>query len=117
MKRNNVNLLSAGTLKGTDVVNEAGENLGELEEIMLDLNNGRVAYAVLSFGGLMGLGDKFFAVPWQAFTLNQNREELILNVNKEVLENAPGFDKHNWPQVATSAWLDNVYSHYGYSYS
>lgn len=117
MESNSVNLLSAGSLKGTDVVNKAGENLGELEELMVDLSNGRVAYAVLSFGGFMGLGDKLFAIPWKAFTVDQNREEIVLNVDKEVLEDAPGFDKNNWPQVATSAWLNNVYSHYGYSYS
>ena len=117
MESNSVNLLSAGSLKGTDVVNKAGENLGELEELMVDLSNGRVAYAVLSFGGFMGLGDKLFAIPWNAFSVDQNREEIVLNVDKEVLKNAPGFDKDNWPQVATSAWLNNVYSHYGYSYS
>lgn len=112
-----VNLLSAGTLKGTDVVNRAGENLGELEELMLDLSNGRVAYAVLSFGGFLGLGDKLFAIPWKAFSIDQNHERVVLNVDKDVLDDAPGFDKDDWPQVATSAWLNNVYSHYGFSYS
>ncbi|MCA9954576.1 MAG: PRC-barrel domain-containing protein [Ardenticatenaceae bacterium] len=117
MENNHVNLLSAGTLKGTDVVNKVGENLGELEEIMLDLRNGRVAYAVLSFGGFMGLGDKLFAIPWKALSVDEEHEQIVLNVEKEVLEDAPGFDKDNWPQTATSAWLDNVYSHYGFSYS
>lgn len=117
MENNSVNLLSAGSLKGTEVVNQAGENLGELEEIMLDLSNGRVAYAVLSFGGFMGLGDKLFAIPWNAFSIDQNHEQIVLNVDKEVLKDAPGFDKNNWPQVATSVWLNNVHSHYGYSYS
>lgn len=113
----NVRVLSAGTLKGTDVVNKSGESLGELEELMLDLNTGQVAYAVLSFGGFLGFGDKLFAIPWKAFSVDQNEEQIVLNVDKELLKDAPGFDKDNWPQVATSAWLSDVYSHYGFSYS
>jgi len=107
-------VLSAGTLTGDRVRNSAGEDLGKIEEIMIDVQTGRVAYAVLSFGGFLGIGDKLFAVPWQALTLNEADHEFILNVDKATLENAPGFDKDNWPDMADPNWASQVYSHYGY---
>jgi sporulation protein YlmC with PRC-barrel domain len=111
-----VNLLSTGSLTDTDVINPTGQQLGNLKEIMLDVNTGQVAYAVLSFGGLLGMGDKLFAIPWQALHVDQDREKIVLNVKKEVLENAPGFDKDNWPQSDNAAWLGDVYRYYGYTY-
>jgi sporulation protein YlmC with PRC-barrel domain len=112
-----VDLLSSDTLQGTKVVNGRGENLGHLEEVMLDLASGRVAYAVLSFGGVLGIGNKLFAVPWQALTINEDEEEIMMEVSKESLENAPGFDKDNWPQSATTTWLGEVHDYYGYPYT
>jgi sporulation protein YlmC with PRC-barrel domain len=107
-------VMSAGTLAGDRVRNTAGEDLGKIEEIMLDVPTGRVAYAVLSFGGFLGLGNKLFAVPWEALTLNERDHEFILNVDKEQLDNAPGFDKDNWPDMADPAWGSQVFKHYGY---
>ncbi len=114
--KDKVNFLSAGSLIGTDVVNRQGENLGDLEEIMLDLRSGQVAYAVLSFGGILGIGNKLFAIPWQALEIDQDNEKIVLNKDKEFLENAPGFDKDEWPQ-ATATWLNEVHDYYGYTYS
>ncbi len=93
------NVLSASTLIGDTIRNRQGEELGSLEEIMIDLNSGRVAYAVLSFGGFLGLGDKYFAIPWQALFVDTEKEEIVLDISKEKLENAPGFDKDNWPST------------------
>src|SRR5438105_9704065 len=93
-------VMSAGTLAGDHVRNAAGDDLGKLEEIMLDVPTGRVAYAVLSFGGFLGMGNKLFAVPWDALTLDEENHEFILNVDKQTLDNAPGFDKDNWPDMA-----------------
>ena len=107
-------VLSCGSLIGTSVKNRQGENLGDLKEIMVDTNSGRVAYAVLSFGGFLGLGDKYFAIPWDAFTVNTSDETLILNVDKERLENAPGFDKDNWPSGADHDYLTSIYDYYQY---
>jgi len=107
-------VMSAGTLAGDRVRNAAGEDLGKIEEIMLDVPSGRVAYAVLSFGGFLGMGNKLFAVPWNALTLDEQEHEFILNVDKQVLENAPGFDKDNWPDMADPNWGSQIYSHYGY---
>lgn len=111
-----VRALSASTMIGDDVTNPAGEDLGNVEEIMLDVNGGRIAYAVLSFGGFLGLGDKLFAVPWDALTVDTEEHAFILDVDKETLENAPGFDKDNWPQTVNGddAWLVEVYDYYGY---
>lgn len=111
-----VSLLSAGTLAGTPVTNMAGEDLGHIEEIMLDLRTGNVAYVVVSFGGILGIGSKLFAVPWQALQIDQDNEQVIMNVDRELLENAPGFDDDNWPQTAEPAWLGEVYTYYGYTY-
>jgi sporulation protein YlmC with PRC-barrel domain len=107
-------LLSASTLKGDNVVNHLGEDLGKIEEIMLDLDRGRIAYAVLSFGGFLGMGDKLFAIPWQAFTVDTVQKRLILNTKKELLEKATGFDKSNWPNMADPSWGATVYGYYGY---
>jgi sporulation protein YlmC with PRC-barrel domain len=106
--------LSATSLIGDGVVNTSGEDLGKIEDLMIDIQSGRVAYAVLSFGGFLGLGDKFFALPWEAMTLDTNRKVFVLNVDKDVLEKAPGFDKNNWPQTGDSDWLTGVYEYYGY---
>jgi len=108
-------VLSAGTLAGDRVRNEAGDDLGKIEELMIDVPSGRVAYAVLSFGGFLGMGNKLFAVPWNALTVDEQEHEFILNVDKEVLENAPGFDKDNWPDMADPNWGSQIYNHYGYT--
>ncbi len=106
-------VMSAGTLAGDRVRNSAGEDLGKIEEIMLDVPTGRVAYAVLSFGGFLGMGDKLFAIPWDALTLNERDHEFILNVDKQRLENAPGFDKDNWPDMADESFRQQIYDYYG----
>ncbi len=107
-------VMSAGTLAGDRVRNSVGEDLGKLEEIMLDVPTGRVAYAVLSFGGFLGMGTKLFAIPWEALTLNEADHEFILDVDKQRLENAPGFDKDSWPDMADPTFGRKIYDYYGY---
>ena len=107
-------VLTASSLKGDKVVNHQGEDLGEIQEIMLDLDHGRIAYAVLSFGGFLGMGDKLFAIPWQAFSVDTVQKRLVLNTKKELLEKATGFDKSNWPNMADPTWGSTVYGYYGY---
>jgi sporulation protein YlmC with PRC-barrel domain len=107
-------VLTASALKGDKVVNHQGEDLGKIEELMIDLDRGRIAYAVLSFGGFLGMGDKLFAIPWQAFGAHKTGETLVLNVKKELLEKATGFDKSNWPNMADHTWGSNLYGYYGY---
>ena len=110
-------VLQATKMIGGKVLNRAGEGLGNLKELVIDLEEGRVAYAVLSFGGFLGKGDKLFAIPWEALTLNPNDHTFILDAEKEVLEEAPGFDKDHWPDNAQyeAGWLLDIYEYYGYS--
>jgi sporulation protein YlmC with PRC-barrel domain len=112
VSRENSNFLSASALKGDKVVNRAGEDLGQVEDFMIDLENGRIAYAVLSFGGFLGMGNKLFAIPWQALKLELYEHAFILDVNKEILEKAEGFEKGKWP--LTCEELSRVYTYYGY---
>ena len=106
-------VLSASTLAGDQVQNSAGEDLGTVDEIMIDIPAGKVAYAVLSFGGFLGMGNKLFAVPWSALRLDEDKKHFILDVDKKKLENAPGFDKDNWPDMADTSWGTRIYSYYG----
>jgi sporulation protein YlmC with PRC-barrel domain len=106
-------VMSAGTLTGDRVRNSTGEDLGKIEEIMLDVPTGRVAYAVLSYGGFLGLGNKLFAVPWQALTLNERDHEFILDMDQNRLENAPGFDKDEWPDMADPTFGSQIHEYYG----
>jgi sporulation protein YlmC with PRC-barrel domain len=107
-------VLSASTLKGDKVVNLQGEDLGKVEELMIDLNRGRVAYAVLSFGGFLGMGDKLFAIPWEALAVDTTEKRFVLNLDKELLKRASGFDKSNWPNMTDPAWGAELYGYYGY---
>jgi sporulation protein YlmC with PRC-barrel domain len=106
-------VMSASSLSGDRVRNSAGEDLGKLKELMIDVPSGRIAYAVLSFGGVLGLGDKLFAVPFDALVLDEDEKDFILNADKATLENAPGFDKDNWPDMADQGWGSQIYRHYG----
>src|SRR5689334_19132168 len=97
-------VMAASTLEGDAVRNSAGEDLGKIEDIMLDVQSGQVAYAVLSFGGFLGVGNKLFAVPWSALTLDTDNECFVLDVSKDRLKDAPGFDKDHWPSMADPRW-------------
>ena len=109
-------ILSASTLNGTIVKNFNNETIGEIQDLMIDLESGNVAYVVLSFGGFLGLGNKLFAIPLEAFDFNNHDTDahVALDINKEKLENAPGFDKDNWPKHPQREFMAEVYSHYGY---
>lgn len=106
-------VLSASTLAGDTVKNSAGDDLGKVDQLMIDIPTGRIAYAVLSFGGFMRMGNKLFAVPWEALKVDEDRKCFILDVEKSRLENAPGFDKDNWPDMADRTWGSQIYSYYG----
>lgn len=106
-------ILSSSSITGTNVVNQKGESLGEIKDLMIDTDHGTVNYAVLSFGGFLGLGDKYFAVPFEAFSVNTTTERFVLNVTKDVLEKAPGFDKNNWPKSSDTEYWNSLYDVYG----
>jgi sporulation protein YlmC with PRC-barrel domain len=105
-------LMGAHTLLGEDVCNCQDEDLGDIKEIMLDTQTGHIAYAVLAFGGWLGMGGKLFAVPWHSLTLDSNQHRFVLDCSKEQLQNAPGFDKHHWPDMASTAFATEIHSFY-----
>jgi sporulation protein YlmC with PRC-barrel domain len=106
-------LMGADTLIGDDVYNTADESLGSIKELMVDMTSGKISYAVLSYGGFLGMGDRLFAVPWQALKLDTNKKRFTLNVSKDQLKDAPGFDKDHWPSMADSTWASNIHTFYG----
>jgi sporulation protein YlmC with PRC-barrel domain len=106
-------LMGADTLLGEKVVNAYDVELGDIKEIMLDMQTGQVAYAVLAFGGFMGMGEKLFAVPWQALHLDTANKRFLLNVDKDRLKTAPGFNKDAWPDMADMQWANSIHSFYG----
>lgn len=99
-------VLAASTLKGDKVTNAKGEDLGKVEEIMIDLEKGKIAYVVLSFGRVNWMpNNKLFAVPWEALSISFHDKKFVLNISQETLKNAPGFDRDRWPDVADFGWL------------
>ena len=105
-------LMGANTLIGNDVYSQDEENVGDIKEIMLNTNTGEVCYAVLSYGGFLGVGTKLFAVPWEALTLDTENKRFVLNVDSSILEDAPGFDKDDWPDMADEIWAEKVHNFY-----
>jgi len=105
--------MRASKLIGSDVRNAQGENLGEIKDLVVDVNNERVYYAVLSFGGFLGLGDKLFAYPVRAFTQAADSDKVILNVDKAKLKAAPGFEKDRYPDFADRRYGDEVDRYFG----
>jgi len=89
---------------GYSVQNLQGEDLGEIEDLMVDVNNSQVRYAVLSFGGFLDIGDKLFAIPLDTIQFNAEEQAFILDVDEERLEQAPGFERENWPDTANPDW-------------
>ena len=96
-------VLGATSLTKDAVRNRNGDDLGSLKEVMIDIPAGRVAYAVLSFGGFLGIGNKLFAIPWEMLAVDEDRQCLLLDIDKKTLENAPGFDKDHWPDMSDPA--------------
>lgn len=106
-------LMTSSTLEGDEVMNLQGDRLGKIDEIMLDVPQGRIAYAVMSSGGVLGLGEKLFAVPWSALTLDTSRKCFVMDADKSRFENAPGFNKSHWPSDAEFDGLgDQIHSYW-----
>ena len=106
-------LMGADTLIGDHVHNMKNEHLGEIKEIMLDVRSGKIAYAVMSSGGVLSIGEKLFAVPWEALKLDTENKQFRLDIAKERIENAPGFDTDHWPDMANPQWKNDIHSYYG----
>jgi hypothetical protein len=102
------------SILGAKVLNRERQDLGTIEDLVVDTRGSRVAYAILSFGGFLQMCDKHFAIPWAALAFNVADKIAVLNVDKDRLKNAPGFDKDHWPDMADTEWGSQIHGHYGY---
>jgi sporulation protein YlmC with PRC-barrel domain len=107
-------LISAGNLVGYQVRNADGEELGKIEEILLDVSTGVIACAVLSFGSFPGMGRKLYPIPWAALTLDAGNQSFTLNLERDKLQQVPGFDRDEWPNVADPQCAAEVFGYYGH---
>lgn len=109
--------IKASTIIGTQVVDPKGNSLGDIKEIVIDPRTGKVAYAVVSFGGFLGLGEKLFAIPFSAFEYKVTKSDLVaseyvLNISRERLQAAPGFDADHWPLMRDEKWHRDLHTYY-----
>ena len=107
--------IKASGVIGTDVVDAKGDKLGDIKELVIDPPTARVAYAVVSFGGFLGMGKKLFAVPFGAFRYNVTKNQYVFDVSRERLTAAPGFDPDQWPSMADEKWNRDVHKYYDHS--
>ncbi|MDI1352155.1 MAG: PRC-barrel domain-containing protein [bacterium] len=106
-------IVKAGQVSGTKVKNEMKVHLGEIKEFVVNKNLGQVTYAVLELYGDLGFDDKYFAFPWSVFSYNATEDYFILNVAKERLKRAPGFDKNKWPDFTEPGFIALLTDFYG----
>jgi sporulation protein YlmC with PRC-barrel domain len=106
-------LMTASKMCGNKVINPQNETLGQIDQIVIDVPRGRIAYAAMASGGFLGLGERLFAVPWTTLVYDAGRECFVMDARKEVFENAPGFDKDSWPTQPHDGWHDEVHRYYG----
>jgi hypothetical protein len=95
------------------VFNPGGEHLGDIEDVIVDLTNIRIAFGVLSFGGIFGLGEKRYAIPWEMLQYDEKRERFILDIEKEKLETAESFDRDRYPYSGYGPWAPGIYGFWG----
>jgi sporulation protein YlmC with PRC-barrel domain len=105
-------VMAAATLGGDKVITSDGEDIGKISDIMLDVRGGRIAYAVLSSGGFLGMGNTLYAIPWSALTLDTGEKCFRLDIAAERIKNAPGFDKDHWPAMADEQWGSSLHEYY-----
>ncbi len=105
--------VKASSIIGTNVVDPKDDSLGDIKEVVIDPVTGKVAYAVVSFGGFLSEeGEKLFAVPFNALKYNEAENEYVLDVSKERLKTTPGFDPDHWPSIDDETWDRDLYMNY-----
>ena len=92
-------VLTATSIIGDRVENPAGEHLGKIKDIMLNVKTGEIEYFIIEFGGFLGIGEKFFAIPFRLLSIDSDKQVFLFNQKREVLDKAPGFDKYHWPET------------------
>lgn len=107
--------LPSKKLVGAAVQNSSGEKIGSIEDLVIDTDSGKVTYAALGVGGVLGIGEKLFAVPFEEFKLTEDSSKnpaLVLDISKDRLEKSPGFDKNNWPDFGNPQWRNQINGYY-----
>jgi sporulation protein YlmC with PRC-barrel domain len=109
---------TSGVLKGSDLIGMKvegpnGKTLGIIKDLVIDPMDGDIDYAVLDYGGFLGVSDKYFAVPWDALRFSDDRTKVLLDVTKKDLKQAPGFDKKHWPDLSSRDQTIVIYEFYG----
>ncbi|HTR07341.1 MAG TPA: PRC-barrel domain-containing protein [Paraburkholderia sp.] len=105
-------VMAAATLDGNKVVSSDGEHIGKISDIMVDVRDGRVAYAVLSEGGFLGMGSSLHAIPWGALTLDTAEKVFRVDITAQRIKDDPGFDKDHWPSMADPQWGSQLHEYY-----
>lgn len=108
-----VRRLSATSIMSDKIENPHGEELGRIDNLMININTGEVEYAVVEFGAFLGVGGKLFAIPFGELRLDPENKIFILNRTKEYLKDSPGFDKTHWPDTNDHTYFENVGMYYG----
>jgi hypothetical protein len=105
----NHQLISSEDVEGTDVYSPAREKIGEIDHLMIDKMSGKVTYAVMSFGGFLGMGHNHYPVPWAALRYDTSLDGFVTNVTENQLRDAPAFSDDSWTD---RDWERKVYTHY-----
>jgi sporulation protein YlmC with PRC-barrel domain len=107
------NVWLATALLNDRVRNSAGEDLGRIEDLAIDPETGSIQYAILSFGGLLGVGNKLFPIPWSSLRMSASRDHVLFDIDKETIRRAPSFERDAWPDWSDPVWQRDIYDHYG----
>jgi sporulation protein YlmC with PRC-barrel domain len=105
-------VMAAATLDGNKVISSDGEHVGKISDIMLDVQSGRIAYAVLAEGGFLGMGATLHAIPWNALTLDTDEKCFRVDITAQQIKEEPGFDKDHWPSMADITWGSELHRYY-----
>ena len=106
-------LISSDKVEGTAVYNHQGEKLGSIYALMIDKISGKVAYAVMSFGGFLGIGDRYHPLPWSVLKYDTRQGGYAVGLDRSVLEGAPTYSSAETPNWSDRRWGEQVHKHYG----
>jgi hypothetical protein len=111
-RRETINLIGSDKVEGTPVYRSTGERVGTIERVMIDKLSGKVAYAVMSFGGFMGIGEDYYPLPWSLLTYSERLDGYEVNVSEQQLKGAPKYSKHETWDWSDRARDRKVYAYY-----